>query len=84
MPRDLAVLIHFGITVESLRSNFGKTRKWQTILDEVRARMGFLNNLLKSRSNKERDMIGTVVMERKYFHLGRMTEQMDKYLNDIK
>ena len=78
------LLLHFEVTIQALWANFGKTRKWQTMLDEVTARNGSINNLMKSRSNKERGMIGWALIEGRFFYLGQMMEQMDEYLRDIK
>ena len=78
------LLLHFQVTIEALWVNFGKTRKWKTLLDEVRPRITSINNLLKSCSNKEHGMIGAYLIEGKLHHLGEMMEQTNEYLKEIR
>jgi len=78
------LLLHFQVTIEALWVNFGRTRKWKTLLDKIRPRITSINNLLKSCSNKEHGMIGAYLIEGKLHHLGEMMEQTNEYLKDIK
>jgi len=78
------LLLHFQVTVETLWRNFGKTRKWQSLLDEIQLRVAPINKLLTSCSNKEHGMIGNELIEMKFFHLGEIMKAMDEYLKIIK
>ena len=77
-------VLHFHVTVEALWVNFGKTRKWKTLLNEVRARTAPLNNLMTSGSKKEHGEIGRHIIEGKFWYLGEAINQLDVLLNEIK
>jgi len=72
------------VTVNALWINFGKTRKWSTLRNEIISRQTSLNKLMISGSNLERGKIARIVMERKFLYLNEAIELLDKHLNELK
>lgn len=77
-------LFHYQVTVEALWINFGKTRKWATLLSEIRSRKISMNKLMSSASNLERGKIGRYVIERKFLYLNEAIELLDTNLKVLK
>ena len=84
IDRFALFLLHYQVTIEALWINFGKTRKWSTLLDEIRSRKISMNKLMSSGSNLERGRIGRYVIERKFLYLNEAIELLDTHLKDIK
>jgi len=84
IDRFLLFLFDYQVTVEALWINFGKTRKWSTLLNEIRSRKISMNKLMTSGSNLERGRIGRYVIERKFLYLNEAIELLDEHLNEIK
>jgi len=76
--------LHFHVTVEALWVNFGKTRKWSTLLNEVRMRNASINNLMTSGSKKEHGEIARHIIERKFWYFSEAINLLDEHLNKIK
>jgi len=77
-------LLHYHVTIEALWRNFGKTRKWTTLLNEIRSREIPMNKLMTSGSNLERGKIGRYVIERKFVYLEEAIELLDEHLNELR
>lgn len=84
IDRFFLFLLHYHVTVEALWRNFGKTRKWSTLLNELRSRQISMNELMSSGSNLEHGKIGRYVTERKFLYLNEAIELLDKHLNEFK
>jgi len=84
IDRFFLFLLHYHVTIESLWGNFGKTRKWSTLLNEIRSRQTSMNNLMSSGSNLEHGKIARYVIERKYLYLNEAIELLDTHLNELK
>ena len=84
IDRFALFLLHYQVTIESLWINFGKTRKWSTLLNEIKSRKISMNKLMTSGSNLERGKIGRYVIERKFLYLNEAIELLDEHLNDLK
>jgi len=84
IDRFALFLLHYQVTIEALWINFGKTRKWSTLLDEIRSRKISMNKLMTSGSNLERGKIGRYVIERKFLYLQEAIELLDTHLNELK
>jgi len=84
VDRFLLFLHHYYVTVDALWINFGKTRKWSTLRNEIISRQTSLNKLMSSGSNLERGKIARIVMERKFLYLNEAIELLDKHLNELK
>ena len=85
VDRFFLFLFHFQLTTEALYLNFGKTRKWSTLLNEIRSRHMSMNKLMNSVSNLEQlAKIVTYVMERKFLYLNEAMELLDTHLKEIK
>ena len=84
VDRFFLFLFHFQVTTEALYLNFGKTRKWSTLLNEIRSRHMSMNKLMNSGSNLERGKIMRYVIERKFLYLNEAMELLDTHLKDIK
>jgi len=84
IDRFALFLHHYQVTVEALWINFGKTKKWSTLLDEIRSRKISMNKLMISGSNLERGKIGRYVIERKFLYLNEAIELLDSHLNELK
>jgi len=76
--------LHYYVTIESLWINFGKTRKWATLLNEVRDRQILMNKLMTTGSNLDRGKIGRYIFERKFLYLNEAIERLDEHLNELK
>jgi len=77
-------LLHYHVTIEALWRNFGKTRKWATLLNEIRSRQISMNKLMTSGTDLERGKIGSYVIERKFLYLNEAIERLDEHLNELK
>jgi len=77
-------VLHFLVTVEALWGNFGKTRKWSTLLNEIRARNAPINNLMISGSKREHGEIARHIIEGKFSFLGEAINQLDEHLHKIR
>jgi len=84
MDRFEYFLLHYHTTIEALWRNFGKTRKWTTLLNEIRSRVKPMNKLLTSGSNLEIGKINRYVIERKFLYLNEGIERLDEHLNELK
>lgn len=84
VDRFFLFLFHYYVTVEALWINFGKTRKWSTLLNEIKSRQTSMNKLMISGSNLERGKIGRYVTERKFLYLNEAIELLDSHLNELK
>ncbi len=84
IDRFFLFLQHYHITIEAMWGNFGKTRKWSTLLNEIISRQTSLHKLIISGSNLERGKIGRYVIERKFLYLNEALELLDKHLNELK
>jgi len=85
VDRFFLFLFHFQLTTEALYLNFGKTRKWSTLLHEISSRHMSMNKLMNSVSNLEQlAKIVTYVMERKFLYLNEAMELLDTHLKEIK
>jgi len=84
IDRFALFLLHYQVTIEALWINFGKTRKWSTLLNEIRSRKISMNKLMTSGSNLERGKIGRYVIERKFLYLNEAIELLDSHLNELK
>ena len=76
------LLVEFILLTESLRTNFGKTKKWTDLLNDLRARNTQINSLLTSLPNKEHGQIGAHLIEGKFWYLGEAIKNLDKYLQE--
>jgi len=84
IDRFFLFLQHYYVTIDALWGLFGKTRKWSTLLDEIRSRQTSMNKLMGSGSNLEYGKIGRYVTERKFLYLNEAIELLDKHLNELK
>ncbi len=84
IDRFALFLLHYQVTIEALWINFGKTRKWSTLLDEIRSRKISMNKLKISGSNLESGKIGRYFIERKFLYLNEAIERLDEHLNELK
>jgi len=84
IDRFFLFLQHYYVTIEALWGVFGKTRKWSTLLNEIKDRHTFMNKLMASGSNLEYGKIGRYVTERKFQYLNEAIELLDKHLNELK
>jgi len=84
VDRFFLFLFHFQLTTEALYLNFGKTRKWSTLLNEIRSRHMSMNKLMNSVSNLELGKIVRYVIERKFLYLNEAMELLDTHLKEIK
>ncbi len=84
IDRFALFLLHYQVTIEALWINFGKTRKWSTLLDEIRSRKISMNKLKISGSNLESGKIGRYFIERKFLYLNEAIELLDTHLNELK
>jgi len=84
IDRFFYFLLHYHVTIEALWRNFGKTRKWATLLNEIRSREIPMNKLMTSGSNLDRGKIGRYVIERKFLYLNEGIERLDEHLNELK
>jgi len=78
------LLIEYIILTESLRINFGKTKKWTDLLSDLRSRNTTINNLLTSLPNKEHGQIGALMIEGKFWNLGEAIKDLDQFLQENK
>ncbi len=84
IDRFFLFLQHYYVTIDALWGLFGKTRKWSTLLNEIKDRHTFMNKLMGSGSNLEYGKIGRYVTERKFLYLNEAIELLDKHLNELK
>jgi len=84
VDRFYLFLQHYYVTIDALWGNFGKTRKWSTLLNEIKSRQTSMNKLLISCSNLEHGKIGNYVTERKFLYLEEALELLDEHLNELK
>jgi len=84
IDRFFLFLHHYYVTIDSLWSLFGKTRKWSTLLNEIKSRHVSMNKLMASGSNLEYGKIGRYVSERKFLYLNEAIELLDEHLNELK
>jgi hypothetical protein len=78
------LLLHFHVTVEALWRNFGKTKMWTDLMNEIRSRTTLMNKLMSSGSNLERGRIARYVIERKFLYLNEAIELLDTHLKELK
>jgi len=84
IDRFFLFLHHYYVTIDSLWSLFGKTRKWSTLRNEIVSRQTSMNRLMASGSNLEYGKIGMYVTERKFVYLEEAIELLDKHLNELR
>jgi len=84
IDRFFLFLQHYYVTIDALWGNFGKTRKWSTLLDEIKSRQVSTNKLMASCSNLEYGKIGRYVTERKSLYLEEALDLLDEHLNELK
>ena len=84
IDRFFLFLQHYYVTIDALWGLFGKTRKWSTLLDEIRSRQTSMNKLMGSGSNLEYGKIGRYVTERKFLYLNEAIELLDEHLKELK
>jgi len=84
IDRFFLFLQHFFVTVDALWINFGKTRKWSTLLNEIKSRQTSVNKLMTSGSKLEHGKIARYVTERKFLYLNEAIELLDTHLNELK
>ena len=77
-------LLHYHVTIEALWRNFGKTRKWATLLNEIRSREIPMNKLMTSSSKLQHGKIARYVTERKFLYLNEAMELLDEHLKELK
>jgi len=84
IDRFFLFLQHYFVTIDALWGNFGKTRKWSTLLNEIKSRQTSMNELLISCSDLEHGKIGRYVIERKFLYLNEAMDLLDEHLNELK
>jgi len=84
IDRFFLFLFHYYVTVDALWINFGKTRKWSTLRNEIISRQTSMNKLMISGSNLERGRIARYVTERKFLYLNEAIELLDEHLKELK
>ena len=84
IDRFFLFLHHYYVTIDALWSLFGKTRKWSTLLDEIKSRQVSTNKLMASCSNLEYGKIGRYVTERKILYLEEALDLLDEHLNELR
>jgi len=84
IDRFFLFLFHYYVTVDALWINFGKTRKWTTLRNEILSRQTSVNKLMTSGSNLEHGKIARYVTERKFLYLNEAIEIVDEHLMNLK
>jgi len=84
IDRFFLFLFHYYVTVDALWTNFGKTRKWSTLRNEIISRQTSMNKLMTSGSKLEHGKIARYVTERKFLYLNEAIELVDEHLNELK